>query len=74
VFSEVFLVQICQNFRVIGSEVRIQGKKNSKNVFRILKPRAKKEIRREKKRWGVKRIFLVTFFFREIDLLLVKLI
>jgi hypothetical protein len=45
VFSEVFLVQIRQKFWEIHSKVRIQGKKNLENAFRILKPGAKKEIR-----------------------------
>jgi hypothetical protein len=45
VFSKVFLVQIRQKFWEIRSEVRIQGKKNSENAFRILKPGTKKKIR-----------------------------
>jgi t-SNARE complex subunit (syntaxin) len=52
VFTENFLVQIHQKFREIHSEVRIQHKKKLENAFRILKPRAKKEIRGAKKKCG----------------------
>jgi hypothetical protein len=52
VFSEVFLVQICQKFWKICFEVHIQSKKNSKNASRILKSRAKKEIQEEKEGGG----------------------
>jgi hypothetical protein len=43
--SEVFLVQILRKLRKIHSEVHIKGKKTSENAFRILKSRAKTEIR-----------------------------
>jgi hypothetical protein len=49
----VFLVQILRKLRKIHSEVHIQGKKISENAFRILKSRAKTEIRGGgKESWG----------------------
>jgi hypothetical protein len=58
-YFEVFLVQIRQKIQKIYFEVRLQGKKTSKNTFQNLKLGAKTEIQRGKNHGGGKRKFLI---------------
>jgi hypothetical protein len=55
VFSEVFLVQIHQNFGKYIPKFVFKAKKTSENAFRSLKLGAKMEIRGEKESRGVGR-------------------
>jgi hypothetical protein len=53
VFSEIFLVQIYQNFGKYIPNFIFKAKKTSENAFRSLKLGAKMKIRGEKELWGV---------------------